>query len=168
MSNQDDDFMGGGESLSFPTVGTEHRGRVLRITSAEDRLPDGAVRTWPDGQPKKVFKWLLDGVEGTETGQATLWVRGNMVKVLRDAASKAGAMKSADIIGAKISVKHHAVGEPTTKGYQGAKLFQAAIKLASAEERARLSQSDDIMSDRSPEEQKTMDDQDEYDPFSDQ
>jgi hypothetical protein len=162
--NDNDDFMGGGESLSFPTIGTEHKGRVLRITSAEDRLPDGTVRTWPDGQTKKVYKWLLDGVASTETGQATLWVRGNMVKVLRDAAAKAGAKSSADIIGAQVSVKHHAVGEPTTKGYQGAKLFQAAVKLASPEERARLTQSGDMM-DVAPSATVADMNLDEYDPF---
>lgn len=125
MSNQDD-FMGGGESLKFEKIGDSHKGVVRSITSRVDVDPAGTPKTWSDGSPKKVFCWELELEDGTI---ATLWVRGNMVKVLREACAKAGAKSQADIIGGTVSVKHHKVGEPQTKGYQGAKLYQAKFEI---------------------------------------
>lgn len=131
MSNQEEDFMGGGESLKFE-MGTIHQGTLLSVSSQSDTDLAGKVKTWDDGSPKKVFKWVLEGPEGP----ATLWVRGNMVKVLREAAAKAGAKRQADLIGSTVMVKHHALGEPQ-KGFQPAKLYQAKITLAPPEERAQ-------------------------------
>ena len=160
MSYEEEDFMGGGESLKFEGVGSTNAGKVLSIKSVQDMAPDGTAKTWPDGQPKKVFKWLLEVPEEVaEGGQATLWVRGNMVKVLREAAAKAGAKCNADLIGAQVSVKHHAVGEPKTKGFQGAKLYQAAIKLASPEERAKMASAVETPG--------IKDEESDYNPYSD-
>lgn len=130
-----DDFMGGGESLKFEKIGDTHSGKLISIESKVDTKPNGEVVLWPDGSQKKVFMWHLE-TDAVEDGQATLWVRGNMVKVLREAAAKAGAKKQADLIGATVMVKHHALGEPKIKGNAPAKLFQAKITLAPAEDRA--------------------------------
>ncbi len=131
MSNTDqEDFMGGGDSLKFESIGDMHEGTLLSISSQSDTDPQGKVKTWDDGSPKKVFKWVLE----TESGPATMWVRGNMVKVLREACAKAGAKKQADLIGSKVQVKHHALGE-AKKGFHPAKLFQAKVTLAPADER---------------------------------
>lgn len=127
----EEDFMGGGESLKFD-LGTMHEGTLISITSKADTDPTGKVHTWPDGSEKRVFMWALE----TADGPATLWVRGNMVKVLREACAKAGAKKQSDLIGAKVQVKHHAVGEPTTKGFAPPKLYQAKVTLAPPDERA--------------------------------
>jgi len=144
MSNQEDFMAEGGESLKFEAIGDTHTGKLLSINSQNDTDPNGTVKTWPDGNPKKVWMWNLE----TTDGPATLWVRGNLVKVLREAAKKAGATSQAELIGSTVQVKHHALGEATTKGFSPAKLYQAKITLASAEERAKAAE--------------------EYDPFADE
>lgn len=142
MSNED--FMAeGGESLKFENIGDTHTGKLLSIGSQNDTDPNGTVKTWPDGNPKKVWMWDLD----TADGPATLWVRGNLVKVLREAAKKAGATSQAELIGATVTVKHHALGEATTKGFSPAKLYQAKIALATAEERKKAAEEFDPFAD---------------------
>lgn len=123
-----DDFMGGsGESLKFEKVGDTHEGTLLSIASRQDKTISGELRTWDDGSPMKVFIWEIE----TANGPATMWVRGHLVTVLREAARKAGAKSQADLIGAKVLVKHHELGE-AQKGMSPAKLFQAKITLAPA------------------------------------
>lgn len=130
MSEQDD-FMGAGDSLKFESVGDSHSGVILSISSQQDRDPGGKGKTWEDGSPKKVYLWQVDTVDGP----AVVWVRGNLVNVLRDAARKAGAKRQADLIGSRVQIKHHALGEATQKGFSPPKLFQAKITLADPAEK---------------------------------
>jgi hypothetical protein len=125
MSN--DDFLGGtGTSLKFEKVGDSHSGKLVQIVSRIDKDMNGKTKTWDDGEPKKVYIWELEQEDGS---MGAMWVRGNLVTVLREACKKAGAKSSADLIGATIQVKHHDLGE-AKKGQQPAKLFQAKVTLA--------------------------------------
>jgi hypothetical protein len=124
MSN---DFLAStGTSLKFENVGDIHKGTLLKITPREDKDPNGTIKTWADGSPKMVYLWELKLEDGSE---GTMWVRGNLVKVLKEAAKAAGATCANDLVGADVTVKHHALGESTTKGFAKPKLFQAKIKL---------------------------------------
>lgn len=121
------DFLGStGTSLKFENVGDIHKGKLLKITPREDRDPNGTIKTWDNGEPKMVYIWELE-IENGETG--SIWVRGNLVKVLKDAAKAAGAKTSNDLIGADVMIKHHELGESKTKGFAKPKLYQAKIKL---------------------------------------
>lgn len=121
------DFMGStGTSLKFENVGDIHKGKLLKITPREDKDPNGVVKKWDSGEPKMVYLWELELEDGT-TG--TMWVRGNLVKVLKEAAKAAGAECANDLVGADVMVKHHELGESKTKGFAKPKLFQAKIKL---------------------------------------
>jgi hypothetical protein len=115
-----------GTSLKFESVGDAHKGKLRKITVREDKDPNGQVKKWADGSPKDVYIFELEQEDGS---MGALWVRGNLVKVLKEAAKEAGASSSNDLIGADVWVKHHALGESTTKGFAKPKLYQAKIKL---------------------------------------
>ena len=122
-----DDFMsgnGGGDKLpahKFDSIGDTISGTVTDVTKLEDRTPDGTAKTWPNGDPMHVWVFTMD-TTGNGTGDTVLWVRGNMVTAIRQALADAG-LKPSDR--PKLTVKHHAVGEPKSKGYAPPKLFKA-------------------------------------------
>jgi hypothetical protein len=121
FSNQSDPFMAaGGSSLTdikFPNLGDTVTGVVTAIDQRDDTKPDGEVKRWPDGKPMAVFIFTLD----TDDGPQALWVRGNMVTAIREAAAAAG-LKT--VIGSELTIKHHDLGEER-KGFARAKLFKA-------------------------------------------
>lgn len=120
-----DEFLtGGGASLpavKFTNPGDTAKGVVTEVKKLEDRDPTGTPKTWPDGKPKFVFVFNLD----TEDGAQALWVRGNMVKAIREAAQAAGVTT---MVGSTLAVQFTGLGEATTKGYQPPKLFKAQVK----------------------------------------
>lgn len=127
--NDLDEFMGGGSqslpAFKFAAVGDTVSGQILDGTKLEDRRPDGTTVTWDDGSPKFVWVFQLD-TTGDGVADTSLWVRGNMVKALKEAMSAAG-LKPSDR--PKITVKHHELGE-TRKGYSPAKLYKAKVEPA--------------------------------------
>ena len=89
----DNDFMGGGgdslPAFRFADIGDQVRGQICAVTKLEDRRPDGTPVTWDDGSPKHVWVFNLDtNLDGT--ADTAIWVRGNLVKVLREAMKEAG------------------------------------------------------------------------------
>ena len=122
--NDIDDFTSGGNSLpaiKFQEVGDTISGQIIDGRKLEDRAPDGTVKTWSNGDPMHVWVFDLD-TTGDGNADASLWVRGNMLKVLRSALLDAG-VKASD--NPKITVKFSELGEPSRKGYSPPKLFKA-------------------------------------------
>lgn len=129
FSTNGDPFMDGAggsanPSVSFPNIGDSVTGVVTKVDQRDDTKPDGTVKTWPDGQPMKVYIFTLD----TDEGERSLWVRGNMVTAIREASRTAGLRT---VIGQQLTVQHHALGEER-KGYARAKLFRAKFEPAPA------------------------------------
>ena len=125
-----DPFQAGGESLpsfKFANVGDELTGQIVGAKEVDDRDLEGELRTWPNGDPRKVWVFDLD-LNADGQADASLWVRGNMFTVLR------AALKEAEVatIGALIRLKHHALGEPAKKGYNAPKLFECKAKAGPA------------------------------------
>jgi hypothetical protein len=126
----EDDFMGGTSypAVSFTNIGDAVIGIVDKVTRKPDTQPDGTPKTWSNGDPMHVF--IMD-LRDPKTGEmSTLWVRGNMVKAIRDAVRKAGYPGP---VGKLIRVEHTGVGAPTQKGFRGANLFACQIKDAPAD-----------------------------------
>ncbi len=125
--NQDDSgdlLSGGGSAVSFNDIGDRASGIVVKVKKSID-VYEGVTSTWPNGDPKHVFIFTLD-----DNGeQLAVFCRGNMVKAVREAAAKAGV---ASLVGHKLTVEHHALGEPSKKGYKPAKLFRAKVEPAPA------------------------------------
>jgi hypothetical protein len=123
-----DEFLAGGgasnPAIKFTNPGDTAKGVITQVKRLEDRDPNGTVKTWPDGKPKHVFVFTLETDNGTEA----LWVRGNMVKAIREAATAAGVTT---MEGATVAVQFTGLGEPTSKGYAPPKLFKAQVKPAS-------------------------------------
>lgn len=125
-----DDFVqgatGGLPSFRFAAIGDSIRGQVMNVTKLEDRDPDGTIKRWDSGEAKHV--WVFD-LDTTSDGAAdhALWVRGNLVKVLREALTTAGLKPSDQPI---IEVKHHAIGEAKSRGYSAPKLYKAKAEPA--------------------------------------
>lgn len=127
--NEMDDFLGGGgqslPAFKFSELGATVSGQILDGTKLDDRRPDGTAVTWDDGSPKYVWVFQLD-TTGDGVADTSLWVRGNMVKALKEAMAAAG-LKPSDR--PKITVKHHELGE-ARKGYAPAKLYKAKVEPA--------------------------------------
>lgn len=125
-----DEFLGGGgtslPAVKFTTVGDKVVGNVTNIKKLEDRDPNGTLKTWPNGDPKYVFVFNL----GTEGGEVALWVRGNMVKAIKEAAAASGV--TGTLLGCQLAVQYTGDGEPSVKGYHAPKLFRAQVKPAAA------------------------------------
>lgn len=122
-----DDFLTGGESLpavKLTNVGDKITGIITQTRKLEDRDLNGELRTWPNGDPKHVFVFDLD----TSNGKQALWVRGQMVSAIKEAAREA---KVTNLIGATIDLQHHALGEIKQKGFNAPKLYRAKITPAS-------------------------------------
>lgn len=111
----------GGPAVKFEKVGDIFEGVVLSQTEMEDRDPNGTVKTWSNGEPKKVY---VLNVEDESGENRSLWVRGNMVKAIREAAREA---KVKDLVGHSLKVQHNAVGTPSQKGFRAPKLFRAKV-----------------------------------------
>ena len=119
-----DEFLNSSSSLqavSFREVGDRAEGVIINTRKLEDRDMDGELRTWPNGDPKHVWVFDIDTVDG----QMALWVRGNMVTAIREAAQKA---QISNMVGAKLTIEHHALGEPAKKGYNAPKLYRAKLE----------------------------------------
>jgi len=128
MNELDDMMGGGGESLpafKFSEIGATVTGQILDGNKLEDRRPDGTPVTWDNGEPKHVYVFKLD-TTGDGVADTSLWVRGNLVKVLKEAMTQAG-LKPSDR--PKITVKHHELGE-ARKGYAAPKLYKAKVEPA--------------------------------------
>ena len=126
----DDPFQDGGDSLpgiKFSDVGDTVTGQIIAMRQVEDRDLDGVVRTWTNGDTRMVWVFDLD-TTGTGEADSSLWVRGNMYTVIREAL-KAGGVPTC---GAKIRLTHHALGKPPQRGYSAPKLFECVAKVGPA------------------------------------
>lgn len=128
FTNQSDPFLGDGGSgapvLTFDEIGTTYTGVVTAVEQRTDTFPDGTAKTWPDGKPMAVFVFSID----TADGERRLFVRGNMVTAIRQAAAAAG-LKT--VVGSELTIKHHDLGEKKP-GKFPAKLFKAKLGPAPA------------------------------------
>jgi len=130
FSTSNDPFMegaGGYPGIKFETIGDSCTGVVTTVKEKVDTKPDGTVNKWDNGDPKTVYVFELD-TDGTDDGMRSLWVRGNMIKAIREATTAAGFKT---VIGTKITVQHHALGDPKP-GRNPAKLFRAKVESAPA------------------------------------
>ena len=108
-------------ALKFTKVGDIHTGVVTAVTKLEDRDPAGNAKTYDNGDPRYVFVFTLD----QPTGASNLWVRGQMVKAIREAAEKAGVKT---LVGSTLSVKYTGDGEKKSAAFNAPKLYAAKVE----------------------------------------
>jgi hypothetical protein len=112
----------GGPAFKFTEVGDTFEGVVLSQSEMEDRDPNGTVKTWKDGTSKTVY--ILNCESKTDGEDASIWVRGNMVKAIREAARE---VKVKDLVGHEIKIQFYKLGDPTTPGFAPPKLFRVKV-----------------------------------------
>jgi len=107
-------------ALKFVKVGDTHTGVVTEVTKLQDKDPTGNVKTYDNGDPRWVFVFTLE----TATGAANIWVRGQMVKAIREAAEKAGV---STLVGSTLSVRYTGDGEKKSAAFNAPKLYAAKV-----------------------------------------
>ena len=118
-----DDFMSGGKpSLKFENIGDTQHGIVTKVTKVPATNLDGVALTWPDGNPKYVFVFELDGT-------SNVYVKGNMISAVKEALT-AGGFQSPR--GLHLTIQLYALGDPPKPGYNAPKLFRAKAEVAVA------------------------------------
>ena len=108
-------------ALKFAKVGDTHTGFVTEVTKLQDKDPAGNVKTYDNGDPRWVFVFTLD----TPIGASNLWVRGQMVKAIREAAEKAGVKT---LVGSTLSVRYTGDGEKKSAAFNAPKLYAAKVE----------------------------------------
>jgi len=108
-------------ALKFATIGDTHKGVVTEVTKLQDKDPAGNLKTYDNGDPRWVFVFTLD----TATGAANLWVRGQMIKAIREAAEKAGVQT---LVGSTLSVRYTGDGEKKSAAFNAPKQYQAKVE----------------------------------------
>jgi hypothetical protein len=107
-------------ALKFVKVGDTHTGVVTEVTKLQDKDPAGNVKTYDNGDPRWVFVFTLE----TQIGASNIWVRGQMVKAIREAAEKAGV---STLVGSTLSVRYTGDGEKKSAAFNAPKLYAAKV-----------------------------------------
>jgi hypothetical protein len=118
-------------ALKFAKVGDTHTGIVTEVTKLQDKDPAGNVKTYDNGDPRWVFVFTLD----TPTGASNLWVRGQMVKAIREAAEKASVKT---LVGSTLSVRYTGDGEKKSAAFNAPKLYAAKVEPAKNDASAEM------------------------------
>lgn len=130
MSDEVIDFLLGaaGAPAKFPAVGTIVRGRVLSHEKRQSRDMDGNPKTWDDGNP--VWEVIVtlqtedrDASIEDDDGVRRLFVRGQMLKAVRDSLVKASWRSS--LIGGELAVQYTGDGIPARNGFSAPKQYRA-------------------------------------------
>ena len=118
-------------ALKFVKVGDTHTGVVTEVTKLQDKDPTGNVKTYDNGDPRWVFVFTLE----TATGAANIWVRGQMVKAIREAAEKAGV---STLVGSTLSVRYTGDGEKKSAAFNAPKLYAAKVEAPVKDDSANM------------------------------
>lgn len=133
---------GGGKSWSPETIGDKISGRIRLVDRRAQRAFGGGEElTWDDGRPRlltyiEIETDLRD--DDDDDGVRALYCKGGRnfeaaegsgtsLEVAVAEAVKAAGCNSIDE-GGTLAVAHTGVAKPTTRGYQGAKLYRAQYK----------------------------------------
>lgn len=136
----DDFLMGGGATTAkFPVIGTEYTGivRTKRAEQQRDYDDPSVLLVWKDGNPRmqvvvelecEPAGYTFDKAGGKvdlpdDDGMRSLYVKGQLQTVIRDAVRKAGAPVLE--IGGRLTVAYVADGKQDNPRYNPPKIFSA-------------------------------------------
>lgn len=135
MTDTLEGFLGGGgsPSASFKEVGTVVKGTVTAAElSQQTEFGTGTPKTWDDGKPMMQIVVTLqtderDATIDDDEGERRLFVKGAMLKSLRDAVKGAG-VKTVEV-GGTLAVKYTGDAAPSKPGLNGAKQYVVQYKV---------------------------------------
>jgi len=119
---------GGPPALSFPTKGTTHEGRILRMeTAPETDIDTGTPKLWSDGKPKMQLVLTLQTTTTSEEddGQRRLFLKWKSLQAFRDALKAAGLQRGDSPLGGTLKIQYFSGGEPTGRGKHSPKEYRA-------------------------------------------
>ena len=135
---------GGGKAWSAAEIGDKITGEIKLIERRQQRSYDGKeMLTWDDGSPRMLTYVEIETdlrEDDDDDGVRALYLKGGKnfeaaegkghsgEVALVEAAKKAGL--STIEPGCVLTVLHSGVAKPTTRGYQGAKLYQMKLEPA--------------------------------------
>jgi hypothetical protein len=133
---------GGGKSWSPENLGEKIQGRIRLVERRPQRaFGSGEELTWDDGRPRLLTYIELETElhdDDDDDGVRALYAKGgrnfepqqgsgaSMEVAIAEAVKAAGASSIDE--GGTLVVQFSGVAKPTTRGYQGAKLFKAQYK----------------------------------------
>ena len=138
------DIDGGGKAWSPENIGDKVSGRITLVERRQQRGFDGgAPLTWDDGSPRMLTYVELETDlrdDDDDDGVRALYLKGGRNfepangtgtsgEVALVEAAKKASLSSIET-GCKLIVVHTGVAKPTTRGYQGAKLYTMKLEAA--------------------------------------
>lgn len=126
----------GAPSAKFPTPGTVVKGTVVSAEMAQQTDMDGSPKVWNDGKPRmQIVVTLLteerDASIDDDDGTRRVFAKGGMLTALREALRNAGT-KNIEV-GGTLAIKYTEDGEPTQRGFNPPKKYQAQYRLPALE-----------------------------------
>ena len=115
--------------VSFLTLGHTVKGTILDVTTADQRDPDGKVKTFASGQVRRQVILTLQTMEHEnedDDGRRRLFIKSGMAKAFRAAIKESGARGPRP--GGVVTVTYTENARPSTKGMNPMKLFKVTYK----------------------------------------
>lgn len=122
---------GGAPTAKFGHVGDTHRGRIVEMTTRQQKSIKGELLTWDDGSPKMMAVLTIQTDERDpsiedDDGKRRLFVKGDMVRAVREAVRGAG--RKMVELGGEVAVQYTGDGQARGVGYNPPKLYRAGYK----------------------------------------
>jgi hypothetical protein len=131
MSAGDDFFAGGLPSAKFDVQGKVIGGRITRVGDPMQQrdMATGQPQTWDDGKPKLQLPIDVQTDERDpevpgDTGQRTIYVKGDLKRAITEALRKAG-VQGAPKVGGVLEVAWTGIEAAKTRGFNDKKLYSA-------------------------------------------
>lgn len=141
MSDIDpNDFLmsSGVRSAAFSRIGDEIVGFIIRTPEVRQQrnFDTGEPLFWSDGNPRMQMVITLmteeqDASDPEDSGERSIYARGNMLAAIRTAVRQAGARGLE--VGGKLLVKFSGEGTPTRRGLNPPKLYEARYRAPEAQ-----------------------------------
>jgi hypothetical protein len=120
---------GGVTSAKFEAIGAMVSGTICRKPEVQQQreIDTGKPKFWDDGKPRQQIVVHLqtsarDPAVEDDDGIRALYVRGNMLRAVREAVRKAGATLT---VGGVLAVTYTGDGEQKNRGFNAPKLYSA-------------------------------------------
>ncbi len=115
-------------SAKFAVIGTTIKGTIQAAIVSEQTDIGGAIRTWEDGSPRKQVVITLgtddrDPEVRDDDGTRKLYVKGQMIKAVRDALKQANAQSIE--VGGRLAVRYDRDGDASKPGFNPPKEYVA-------------------------------------------
>ncbi len=122
MNDNYDPFAPKTPSAKFLTIGTIHKGKVVRREQLPQKdIHTGVPLTYSDGNTKMQVAIEIAPLDGTEN--ITIWAKGAMLHAIKAAIKAAGAPTLET--GGTLAVKYTGDGTPKTAGFNAPKEYVA-------------------------------------------